>query len=274
MNTAVKFMMGTLLAFALSACSQETTEKKVDDMNGKISRLNAISVALAQEGISLNDSSLYSTRSSSRTLPSNMSNDKATYVRGLLNEYVTLGNQVLMRTNDKDVYFSDTAKLKSQVSSAQSYLTQMDGYEARRDREKADSQKRFDRKRTDGENMHIALDELKSAEKLEEEIRSRYNHNVTGTQSLRGLDRMDTRKLENMRDDAKKLMAHSMKAQSLMKGIDRSNLSYTSALDRALTALATNIQNVEARLGEMNRELRKRTGDPREDMPRAKPRIQ
>lgn len=277
MNAALKFAVGLGLAFALSACSQDTPEKKVDDLNSMIGRLNAISSTLQTEGLPLQSTSSRLFRE--REVPSGLSDNKVTYLRGLLNEFVSLGEQVLAGSKDKDVFFTDSAKLQSQIDSAKAYLRQLQGYEQRgaqeRQAEQRRHQERRDRQSRQLETLRQALVEVSEMKRDQADIKRGFGLDVSEilrADTLPAYGRMETRRLEELRRQTRAALARCEKARSLLRSVDEGLLE-TPATKRDLErSLAAHGVAMELHISQIGRELTRRTGETRPEMDRARPR--
>lgn len=151
-------LAGFALAGSLIACQSndddKNTQAKVDDGNQKISRLNDLTRSLASRGVYLSTSIL------GTDLPDGLSDSELQSIRDDLNEFVSKGNDVLGLEGQKNVIWTDGAKMRSLISRANSYLGQIDGY---RDRQARRSNFGLDKRAAGSILSDKALDTIKPA---------------------------------------------------------------------------------------------------------------
>lgn len=125
MNRAFRFLHMVMLSFVVTGtafsvgCSpkvEKVEEIKILEGNQKIERLNTIATLLISHGFSLGS------ETGPQIETAQLSSDRQIQVRALLEEYLTLGDEVLVKATEKGVFFSDSAKLKKQMKSAQDLL--------------------------------------------------------------------------------------------------------------------------------------------------------
>lgn len=274
--SALKLFLGCVFVMGLGACTEDTPKVKVESFNEKIDRLNAMNTTLTIEDLPLASPNFFSTGMNS--VPSGMDAEKVTRVRGLLTQYIELGDQVLARSKDKDIVWTDEDKVVRNLAQARYYLAELDGYEDRQKLEEERLAKLAEEQRKKNERLEAqrrqAQDKIADANRKLGKIRAlsaradgyhkQININFTvdmvGYSNFSQISAMNVQELRMLRSDAQLMSSQYEQIDMIFielaenTAIDQSNISYSRRV------IKNEHKRVLANIAEMDKIYAEKTG--------------